>query len=88
MTREGEAPAEPWQRQLGRSLALPLFFTRLGIGKMITGVDSPPRSPGKSLAAARLVRLLDVRRRSIGCSSCKTEQRNKTAQAYHVGYRI
>ncbi len=25
-TREGEAPAEPWRRQLGRSLALPLFF--------------------------------------------------------------
>ena len=25
-TREGEAPAEPWRRRLGRSLALPLFF--------------------------------------------------------------
>ena len=24
MTREGEAPAEPWRRQLGRSLALPM----------------------------------------------------------------
>ncbi len=88
MTREGEAPAEPWRRPLGRSLALPLYFTRLGIGKMITGVVSPPCPPGKSLAAARLIRLLDECRRSIGCSSCKTEQRNKTAQAYQVGYRI
>ncbi len=25
-TREGEAPAEPWRRRLGRSLALPLVF--------------------------------------------------------------
>ena len=24
ITREGEAPAEPWRRQLGRSLALPM----------------------------------------------------------------
>ncbi len=27
MTRESEAPAEPWRRQLGRSLALPFFQT-------------------------------------------------------------
>ncbi len=34
MDREGEAPAEPLRRQLGRSLALPLFFSSLGIVKM------------------------------------------------------
>ncbi len=28
-TWEGEAPAEPMRRQLGRSLALPLFFKRV-----------------------------------------------------------
>ncbi len=28
---EGEAPAEPWRRKLGRSLALPWVFTPLGI---------------------------------------------------------
>ncbi len=41
ITREGEAgeaPAEPWRRKLGRSLALPLFFKRFGIAKMFTGV--------------------------------------------------
>ena len=41
ITREGEAgeaPAEPWRRQLGRSLALPLFFKRLCIAKMFTGM--------------------------------------------------
>ena len=29
LTREGEAPAEPMRRQLGRSLALPLLFARV-----------------------------------------------------------
>ena len=38
INREGEAPAEPGRRQLGRSLALPLFFHRLGIAKMSTEV--------------------------------------------------
>ncbi len=38
IARAGEAPAEPKRRQLGRSLALPLFFKRLGIAKMFTGV--------------------------------------------------
>ncbi len=38
----GEAPAEPWRRKLGRSLALPLIFNQLGIEKMFTGW---PRSP-------------------------------------------
>ena len=40
ITWEGEAPAEPLRRQLGRSLALPLFFKRLGIAKMFIGVVS------------------------------------------------
>ncbi len=46
MDREGEAgeaPAEPLRRQLGRSLALPLFFKRIGVAKMFTGVASPSR---------------------------------------------
>ena len=30
----GEAPAEPMRRKLGRSLALSLFFKRIGIAKM------------------------------------------------------
>ena len=38
IAREGEAPAEPWRRQLGRSLALPLFFNSLRIAKMFGGV--------------------------------------------------
>ncbi len=33
IAREGDAPAEPWRCQLGRSLALPLFFDSLGIAK-------------------------------------------------------
>ena len=46
MTWEGEAPAEPWRRQLGRSLALPLFVKRLGIAKrhgvtFYTGAPNP-----------------------------------------------
>ena len=37
ITREGEAPAEPWRRQLGRSLALPLFpYTIIQAISMIT----------------------------------------------------
>ena len=51
ITREGEAPAEPLRRQLGRSLALPLFFKRLGIAKMFTGVGSG--LPGKSKTGTR-----------------------------------
>ena len=39
IAREGEAPAEPMRRQLGRSLALPLFFIRLGVAEMLTGVE-------------------------------------------------
>ena len=35
MTRAGEAPAEPWRRQLGRSLALPLFFNRLAFNRVL-----------------------------------------------------
>ena len=56
MTREGEAPAEPWRRQLGRSLALPLFFNSLDIAKMFGGVrGEAPAEPwrrklGRSLA--------------------------------------
>ena len=34
ITREGEAPAEPWRRKLDRSLALPMVLTRSGIAKM------------------------------------------------------
>ncbi len=34
----GEAPGEPRRRQLGRSLAHPLFSNRIGIAKMFTGV--------------------------------------------------
>ena len=43
--REGEAPAEPLRRQLGRSLALPLFFVFPSIKhcKDVTGVASPSR---------------------------------------------
>ncbi len=45
ITREGEAgeaPAEPLRRQLGRSLALPLFFKRLTWQRCLQGW---PRSP-------------------------------------------
>ena len=33
--REGEAPTEPMRRQLGRSLALPLFFNRLKLQRYL-----------------------------------------------------
>ena len=41
---EGEAPAEPWRRKLGRSFALPSVLKGLGIAKMFTAVASPPMS--------------------------------------------
>ena len=45
LAREGEAPAEPWRRKLGRSLALPWVFTPLGIHSLgyslPLGIHSP-----------------------------------------------
>ncbi len=48
---EGEAPAEPLRRKLGRSLALPFVFNAFAIAfnafdiaKMLRGVASPSRS--------------------------------------------
>ncbi len=38
---EGEAPAEPWRRKLGRSLALPKVLKGLGLSKMFV----PRREP-------------------------------------------
>ena len=38
--REGEAPAEPLRRWLGRSLALPKILTGLGIAKMLGAMAS------------------------------------------------
>ncbi len=40
VTREGEAPAEPWRPQLGRSLALPLVFKCVRYQMMFTGLAS------------------------------------------------
>ena len=34
---EGEAPAEPWSRKLGRSLALPTVFMGSGIPELWSG---------------------------------------------------
>ncbi len=41
IAREGEAPAEPLHRWLGRSLALPKVLTGLGFAMMFTGLASP-----------------------------------------------
>ncbi len=38
---EGEAPAEPLRRKLGRSLALPWVSNAFDIAKMFRGVASP-----------------------------------------------
>ncbi len=38
---EGEAPAEPLRRKLGRSLALPLVSNAFAIAKMFRGLASP-----------------------------------------------
>ncbi len=38
IAREGEAPAEPLHRWLGRSLALPEVLTGLGFAMMFTWV--------------------------------------------------
>ncbi len=46
----GEAPAEPLRRQLGRSLALPLFFNRLTWQRCLQGVI-----PHRILARANLI---------------------------------
>ena len=43
VTREGEAPAEPWRRKLGRSLALPKLLKGLGVKQMSGAVASPSR---------------------------------------------
>ncbi len=45
INREGEAPAEPLRRQLGRSLALPLFFIRFSWQRCLQAKrDAPPRN--------------------------------------------
>ena len=41
IAQEGEAPAEPLYRWLGRSLALPRVFNGIDFGKMFTAVASP-----------------------------------------------
>ena len=41
VVREGEAPAEPLHRWLGRSLALPKVFNGIDFAKMFTSVASP-----------------------------------------------
>ncbi len=40
---EGEAPAEPLRRKLGRSLALPMVSNAFDSAKMFRGVASPSR---------------------------------------------
>ena len=60
--REGEAPAEPLRRKLGRSLALPLFFNSLSIAKMFAREGEAPAEPlrrqlGRSLALPILWRI-------------------------------
>ena len=42
VAREGEAPAEPLHRWLGRSLALPKVFTGIGFAKMFRAVGFQP----------------------------------------------
>ncbi len=48
IAREGEAPAEPLDRWLGRSLALPKVFNENYFAKMFTAVASPPALPRKA----------------------------------------
>ncbi len=44
VTREGEAPAEPWRRRLGRSLALPPILPSFqGSALERTAFEAPPR---------------------------------------------
>ncbi len=72
MTREGEAPAEPWRRQLGRSLALPINSKRLRIAKMLKGVAEPsPTLCYQGEMLQRMARILawefrDFRHRPFG----------------------
>jgi hypothetical protein len=66
LTPQGEAPAEPMRRQLGRSLALPLFFNRLGIAKMFTGVVR--RVPWTGFAHRECADILPMRALKVSLS--------------------
>ena len=58
ISREGEAPAEPLRRKLGRSLALPKVLWGLGIANMFGAVKSPTR--GSEGAVAKGASMLTV----------------------------
>ncbi len=59
---EGEAPAEPWRRRLGRSLALPLVSNAFDIAKMFRAValgsrdvsNKSPNSPDSGYISLRV----------------------------------
>ncbi len=52
---EGEAPAEPLHRWLGRSLALPKVFNGIDVAKMFTAAASPSRHEQSGRSAKQSV---------------------------------